>query len=63
MDYKYLVISINFEVTITFLAIWLVDAAWFSSDSHWQAGDYKIFQNGGLPCCYHEQRYREICVR
>ncbi len=29
--------SINFQVTITFLAIWLVDAARLSRDSYWLA--------------------------
>ena len=43
-----LLISINFEVTLTFLAIGLVDTAQLSGDSHWAASDYNIFQNGVL---------------
>ena len=35
-------ISINYEVTTTSLAIWLVDAVRLSSDSHWPASDYNI---------------------
>ena len=40
---KSITISINFQVTITFLAICLVDAARLSSDSYWLASNYNIF--------------------
>ncbi len=36
------IFSINFQVTITFLAISLVDAARLSGDSYWLPSNYNI---------------------
>ena len=35
-------IRIHFEVSITFVAIWLVDAARLSGDSYWLPSDYNM---------------------
>ena len=54
-NYFILILSVNFEVAITFLAICLVGAARFSgdshSDSHWLLSDYNHFFSKSAPCC------------
>ncbi len=40
--------SINFQVTITFLVIWLVDAAQLSGHSYWLPSNYIIFSKWRL---------------
>ena len=57
--------SINFQVTITFLAIGLVDGARLSGDSYWLPGNYNIFFKMAAfkIDSYRERRYWEIWVR
>ncbi len=52
------IFSINFQVTIAFLAIWLVDAARLSGDSYWLPSNYNIFSKWVFQSgYYHERRY------
>ena len=54
--------SINFQVTITFRVIWLVDAARLSGDSYGLPSNYKTFYKMAAfkMDSYHERRYLEI---
>ena len=44
MNSMIFLISVNFEVTISFLAIRLIDAGRLSDDSYWLASDYNFFK-------------------